>query len=207
MPDEFTVTPSIRDIDRLLTAGLGLQASQLLLKQGARAVFRVGKEFLPVSTDSLRASEIQKLVAEFLLPEDQLELRKEGDVEVHLAYPPFDFCVLHVFLSSGEPAVVAQFPGLPVERPPAPEVIHQDLEEPPESTVPPPLPVDDNAAPRWVGDLQGRVRGRTIPSPWEEEDGPASAGVFALLPKDPPFKPRPALRAAKPLPGPDDGRK
>jgi hypothetical protein len=196
---DLVITPSVRDIDRLLTAGLGLGASQLLLKPGSQAVFRMGSDFRPISPNALSDAEVSRLLAEFLTPMEAATLRMEGDVDVDLAYPPFDFCFLHVFLSSGRPTVVATFPGVAVERPPALDLPRKEFAAPP----PPPGPVLDRGNPPVDREFPEGTRGATLPSPWKDNDNPGPDPVFALLPKNPPFKPRPALRAAKPLPGPE----
>lgn len=200
---------SLRDIQAALCA----PASQVLLAPGSLPRARMGGDLRPASDRPVTKAEVAALLIELLTPDQRREFEREFDVEASIVVAEVGACTVHVGLAKGLPIVTIRR-WEPDLDPPANRVrsIVDRIERLVAQTAPP--PPQPLSLPEEVVQILEDFKYFFLvtspipmpvpaPLPPQRRDAPdaeGEAGVFALLPRFPPNRPLPALKAAKPIP-------
>ncbi|MCE9581216.1 MAG: hypothetical protein K8T20_01740 [Planctomycetes bacterium] len=113
---ELRITPSVREIERILRAAFAAGASQVLVATGNPLTMRVGPEIVRVTEHSLTLEFVKDLVDSILDDAVWKSLESEGDIEFEIALPPYAPCLGSVFSVGSRPSLQVRLPGIEVER-------------------------------------------------------------------------------------------
>ena len=204
---------------REVRAALNTPASQVLLAPGSVPRARIGGDLRSAADRPITKGEVAAILGELLTPAQFREFEAECDVEASLVVAEVGDCTVHVSRAKGL-SIVTIRRGVPEADPPANRVrgivdriarlVAGDAPPPP-----PPLSLPEEVVQTLEDFNYYWILTRETPEPAaapfppsrrDEPDPEGEAGVFALLPRCPPGRPRPALKAAKEIPREDPRR-